>query len=302
MTIAQAVRWPWPRHASCTPHPARRLLDRVRGLPVIGWEASCKLGPSGIASGRLLAGLRREQCAPARWRQLPEEYGMPLALREDCCARLPHAARVLLAYEQSGDAAVAKLYLESDARRHDVPGAQLTIVGYKWPMSVADERATTPLRVTEYWQLDGLNPASSMRALRERDAADPCAPVHALLAQTMVQAAESPDWRYRHLTVREAGVSRACTLGFHGSGLSAEALRQPVQALAADWALPASEVEALFDAIGARTLAWLAAGSAADGSPFLTIYCEADERDALQAWHAVDPVPASDWPDGEEAA
>ncbi len=300
MTATKNQPWPWPEFAGAGVHPARAMLDQLSGLPVIGWEASCRLSERGIETGRLLAGIERTDLSPSRWRSLLDELDIPGAHRQAIDEYLPDADRVYVACEQRKASVIRKLYLECDRAFRQVAGERLTILGHKWDATV---HSLERQRTTEYWTLDHTDAEFSMSELRS--GVTPGSADHRALtrvaqvlsyALTEALAMSGPLslWRHRHMMVREQGGARASVaFNFYDSGLKAGALRKTVGLLADAWPLDTGAVGPLFDVISHRELAWLAGGLGADGEPFLSIYCEASRDDALQACYAADPALAA---------
>jgi hypothetical protein len=276
------------------------MLDQLSGLPVIGWEASCRLSVRGIETGRLLAGIERTSLSPSRWSSLLDELDIPGSHCEAIGEHLPDADRVYVACEQREASVIRKVYLERDRAFRQGPGERLTILGYKWDATAhsGDRR-----RTTEYWILDHTDAGSSMTELRSgvmSGSADYRAltRVAQVLSDALTEALAMSGplslWRHRHMMVREEGGARASVaFNFYDSGLKAGALRNTVGLLADACSLDTGAVDTLFDVISHRELAWLAGGLGADGEPFLSIYCEASRDDAHQACYAADPALAA---------
>jgi len=302
MISAHTLSWPWPALATFGSHPARAMLDQLSGLPVMGWEASCRLSKRGIETGRLLAGLMRDELSATRWSKLLDEMVVPQSYRETIVQYLPSTNRVYIAWEQGAHSVTRKFYLESDRGFEQAHKERLTILGYKW--NINDTSTNDGLRITEYWSIDDSDPQASVSLLREKSFAELSSitadhHAFALVVAVMISALKEAQstvgyqspWQHRHMNVRETGRSRASmAFNFYDSGLRVESLRDVVSALAAEWSLVSVDVERLFDAIGQRELAWLAGGLSTEGLPFLTIYCAATRDDASQACFAADPT------------
>jgi hypothetical protein len=276
---------PWIGH-----HPARRLLDQTSGLPTIGWEASCKFSPAGIDSGRLLVAFKRSSLSLSRWERLIGDFAMPEPLKTLFLEQLPQSVRLGLGYEQGSVSSVAKAYLEFETANRASMAPSLSIVGYKWPISARGNPDNRPIRVTEYSILNGMKTSWLIQMLRNAAMSEDIAPVYDLLADLLEQTGyrvgnQSPTI----MSVREEGFLRSSyALDFRGADLSAEALRNPILVLAQAWALDLIEVDQLFNAIGHRQISWLAAGVSSTGLPVFTLYCVADQIDAVQACYASD--------------
>lgn len=295
--MMHSTPWPWPDITTAGLHPARSMLDLLSGLPVLGWEASVRLGPSGMQTGRLLAGVDRAALSAARWGKLFDEVGVPLAWRQAIEQDLDSADRIYVACEQGSHAVTRKLYLEFAGAARRRPGERLGILGYKW---VEPDATSEDLRVTEYWTQEQPDAYQAMADLQNRPAsgkADPghAAPLVRVLTQALAQALSlaGPDsaWQHEHIRVCEAGTPRASfAFNFYDSGLRAGDLTEAVSALADQWRLNAANIRQLLEAIAERELVWLAGGLDMHGEPFLTIYCAASREDAIQACFAADPA------------
>jgi hypothetical protein len=295
MTTLRTAPWPWSALATADAHPARFMLDVLSGLPVLGWEASCRLSARGIQTGRLLAGIDRAALSASRWGKLFDEFGVPTAYRQAIEQDLGSAHRIYVACEQGVRAVTRKLYLEFEHAVRHRPGERLSILGYKW---LAEDTACANSRITEYWTQELTDARIAMAGLEPlSDNAE--GGVRALVADVLIQALTQalimadPDsaWRHEYIRVREAGTARSSfAFNFYDSGLRARDLTEAVTALADKWALNAAEVRQLLDAIAQRELVWLAGGLDTQGEPFLTIYCAASSEDAIQACFAADPT------------
>jgi hypothetical protein len=289
--------WPWPATTTPGRHSARSMLDLLSGLPVLGWELSCRLSAHGTQTGRLLAGINRDTLSASRWGKLFDEIGLPVACRQAIEQDLGSADRIYIACEQGSRSVTRKLYLEfTHAARHR-PGERLGILGYKW---VEPDTPSKGLRITEYWTQEQLDAHTAMAALQNGRASGsvdpgPGASVVNLLIQALAHALllAGPDrtWQHEHIRVCEADTPRASlAFNFYGSGLRAGDLTDAVTALADEWRLNATDIRQLLEAMAQRELAWLAGGLDTHGEPFLTIYCAASREDVIQACFAADPT------------
>ena len=297
MTMVCTTPWPWPAVNAAGKHPVRAMLDTVSGLPVLGWEASCRFSARGIQTGRLLAGIDREALSASRWRTLIHEMGVPASYRPSIEQDLGSANRIYVACEQGSRAVTRKFYLEFAGTARRRPGERLGILGYKW---VEPDAAPEDLRVTEYWSQEQPDADHAVADLQNSPAsgkADPgrSAPLVNVLTQSLAQALSlaGPDsaWRHEHIRVCEAGTPRtSVAFNFYDSGLRAGDLTEAVTALADEWRMNAADIRPLLDTIAQRELVWLAGGLDAKGEPFLTIYCAASREDAIHACFAADPT------------
>jgi hypothetical protein len=297
MTTLRTAPWPWPALATADAHPARVMLDVLSGLPILGWEASCRLSARGIQTGRLLAGIDRAALSASRWGKLFDEVSVPTAHRHAIEQDLALADRIYVACEQGTHNVTRKIYLEFGSAIRHRSAERLSILGYKWTQPKA---ASADTRITEYWtqeQTDARQTTSDLRHKPGSPAVDPGVgvPVVHVLIQALTKALSlaglDSAWRHEHIKVYEPGLARASfAFNFYDSGLRAGDLTEAVAALADKWALNAAEVRQLLDAIAQRDLVWLAGGLDTNGEPFLTIYCAASSEDAIQACFAADPT------------
>ena len=293
MTLVCTKPWPWPAVKAAGKHPVRLMLDTLSGLPVLGWEASCRFNARGIQTGRMLAGIDREALSASRWSKLFDELGVPAAYRHVVENDLDSASRIYLACEQGSHAVTRKLYLEFAHAARQRPGERLSILGYKW---IAGEVASTHGRTTEYWTQEPTDARTAMAALKLRSGPADCRAsalladvlIHAL-TQAIIMAGSDSAWQHEYIRVSESSTTRASfALNFYGSGLRIDDLTQVVSALVDEWGLNTDEFDLLLDTIGQRELAWLAGGLDAQGEPFLTIYCAASRDDAMQVCFSAD--------------
>lgn len=297
MTMVHKHPWPWPALARADKHPARVMLDVLSGLPILGWEASCRISARGIETGRLLAGINRSALSASRWHTLFNEIGVPRDCRSAIEQDLDSADRIYVACEQSALGVTRKLYLEFGRVIRRSAGERLSILGYKWSEPKVKPDDT---RITEYWTQEPPDARDGMTGLqRQTVSAIPehgdCGPVADVLIQALTQALSlagaDSAWRHEHIRVCEPGLPRASfAFNFYDSGLRAGDLTHAVTALADAWNLNAPDIRQLLDAIALRELAWLAGGLDTHGEPFLTIYCAASQEDAIQACFAADPT------------
>ena len=305
MMTLHAFSWLWPAGVTTSTHPVRAMLDQLSGLPVLGWEASCRLSARGIETGRLLAGIERNELSAARWGKLLNEIALPEKYRQGIVTQLPIANRVYFACEYGARSVTHKLYLESDDGFRHTFGERLTILGYKWndaSSKTQTESRISESRITEYWTQDRTDVRSSVALLQEatalaslplKDTRRALELVIATLTNALSIALTNADqhnaWQHQCMNVREDHHPRASfAFNFYDSGMRVGKLRETVSALSTVWALPSAEIDQLFNQIEERELAWLAGGLGSDGEPFLTIYCVASHDDAMQACFAAD--------------
>lgn len=300
MMTLHAFSWLWPAGVTTSTHPVRAMLDQLSGLPVLGWEASCRLSARGIETGRLLAGIERNELSASRWVKLLNEIALPEKYRQSIVTQLPIANRVYFACEYGTRSVTHKLYVESDDGFRHTVDERLTILGYKWNDPLARTEAES--RITEYWTQKRTDVPSAVALLQEatalaslplKDTQRALELVTATLTNALSNALTNADrhnsWQHRCMNVREDDHPRASfAFNFYDSGLRAGALRETISALSTVWSLPSAEIDHFFDQIEERELAWLAGGLGSDGEPFLTIYCVASHDDAMQACFAAD--------------
>lgn len=270
----------WPFEPSAPFAAAlRQLLAATAGLPLAGWEVSCRLSPDGATANRLLLGLSTEAVARHRLQALPQELGMPAALSRGFLHELPHARRILLAAEQGAQGVERKVYHEFVQPRPDaadLPDA-LAMRGRKWRGNGRQQA----LRCTDYLR-PGLSAADLQRWLRERAGqGDALAPALALVGRAVDLALGASPAVPDLLTVTEAPSPRlSCCVRLYDSGLRLKALRPALSGLARAWNLSPAWLARLPEQ---RRLGWLAAGLDAGGHPFLTLYGESSLADARLA-------------------
>ena len=295
MTMVRTSPWPWPAFTAVGKHPARVMLDAVSGLPVLGWEASCRFSTRGIQTGRLLAGIDREALSASRWGTLFDELGVPTSYLPDIEQDLGSANRIYVACEQGSNSVTRKVYLEFAHAARQRSGERLSILGYKW---TAGEAASAHRRITEYWTQERTDARTAMAGLQFGSGVSKGGAlalladvlIHAL-TEALVLAGSDSLWQHEFIRVSETSTTRASfAFNFYGSGLLVDDLVQAVTALAKEWELNTHETHQLLDAIAQRELAWLAGGLDAQGELFLTIYCVASCEDAIHACFAADPT------------
>lgn len=270
----------WPFETSAPFAGAlRQLLTATSGLPLAGWEVSCRLSPDGASANRLLLGLSTEAVARHRLQALPQKLGMPAALTRGFLHELPHARRILLAAEQGTQGVECKAYHEffqSLPDGADLPVA-LAMRGRKWRGNGRHQA----LRCTDYLR-PGLSVPELQRWLRERASqGDALAPALALVGRAVDLALGASPAAPDVLTVTEAPSPRlSFCVRLYESGLRLQALRPALSSLAQAWNLSTAWLARLPEQ---RRLGWLAAGLDAGGHPFLTLYGEASLADARLA-------------------
>lgn len=259
----------------CMPGPAPRTLawlERVRaevaGLPVTGWEASCRLSPRGMEPYRIGTGL-----SPSALSLPLMDWLRPLALPEAVAARVRRSAafinHVYLAVEEGPVGVVLKLYLE-----FPVPQSGLLMVGLKW----LPEQPEVPVRVTRYTRRAGHTRTQVLAHLGGAvdDAAQVLTPralaawaVH-LVNQRLDLDRQMLPW----IEVREDGQSQreADDLNFYGTGLPIAALAPGFERLGAAWGLATGPLQEWLAVMQAVAVGHLSVGVREGREAFLTVY------------------------------
>jgi hypothetical protein len=275
---APEASWPFVPSAAFA-QAVRRLLAATQGLSLAGWEASCRLSPGGITTNRLLLGLDTAGVAVQRLHAMPQTLGMPQALANAFLSELRYARRLLVAVEQGPQGLEFRAYHEFEAAAiasADLPPA-LVMRGRKW----RGEGLQLAVRTTDYLR-PTMDVAAWKRWLREPTGMpEAAAPAMDLLTSTLSLVRMGDAFMPDFLTVIEPPSSRlSCCVRLYDKHLTLQALRPALTRLAQAWNLP----QALLSRLpGQRRLGWLAVGTDALGSPFLTLYAVSSLADARQA-------------------
>ncbi len=260
----------------------RAMLGELEGLPVTGGEASVRLSPAGLDSGRWLAGFSPVGVSPQRLDGLPQRLGMPADDDHWFVSNWRHARQVGLAVEQTGEQVVAKVYLEyrlpapeKIALPPDQRRVALQIQSCKWRCDGAQEAAALSGR-TEYWRLSGVDGAAVVQLLRESESLPAgLQSAYGALADSLQWALRrAPDWQdARLLVVRdEASPRQGVAVRFYGSGLKVADLLSCLAPVDAAWDLNLKDHPDLTRSRAEQDLGWLHAGLDRRTLPFLTFY------------------------------
>ena len=260
----------------------RQLLVATAGLPLTGWEVSCRLSPGRVTVNRLLLGLSPAAVADHRLQTMPKLLGMPERLSRDFLQELPYAKRMLMAAEQGAQVvqgAEFKAYHEFFQPMPD--GADLPVAlamrGRKWRGTGHQQS----LRCTDYLRL-GLPAADLQRWLGERsELGDALGPALAIVERAVDLALDVSPAPLDVLTVTESPSPRlSCCVRFYDRGLRLQALLPAISRLAQVWNFSPAWLARL---PRQRRLCWLAVGLDAGSQPFLTLYSESSLADARLA-------------------
>lgn len=277
--------WSWSPEALALPEfvdGVRAMVRQTQGLPLAGWETSCRFSSEGARSDRLLLGFDVAGVASSRLTDLARHLDMPLAWRDEFLASMHQVAQIMLAVERHGRRVEWRAY---QSLRHDsmLASSGLAMRGFKW---FADDTKEPAARITDYWRFPlGAQPL--------QDLLDTCPglpeaarPVYAVmgavlrLAKQRQRGASTPDF----LVVSEQGQARvSCCLRLYESGLMGSDLLAEVDGLLAQWGWPAERRALAMQPWSPRPVGWLAAGLDRQQQAFLTVYSEARRDDASHA-------------------
>ncbi|WP_130471570.1 hypothetical protein [Candidatus Magnetaquicoccus inordinatus] len=285
--MTKVAPWPWSFSAAQRADFAgglRSLLKQVEGLPVIGWESSCRLSPTGLRPDRLLLGFSPAGVAARRLQALPTSLGMPASQADSFLAAQGEVSQILLAIEQTHDYLELKVYLSFASRLGAVETAvvekrSLAMRGYKWHPGNPDRT-----RTSDYWR----QPVTIRRLqeiLEQREGVQPAAtPAYAVAACAVWTAlAARPYWHEGDFltTTEQASERSSCSVRLYESGLRVVDLQPALAILQKDWLF--SDDKQCIERMGQRPLGWIQVGVDGQGEPFVTLYCEASRTDAQQA-------------------
>lgn len=273
---------PWPSWCDSAQTILRAMLRELQGLRVTGGEASVRLSPAGMDSGRWLAGFSPVGVSPQRLAGLPQRLGMSEDDASWFVSNWPKARQIGLAVEQSRQQVVAKVYLEyglpapvSRALPPDQRRVALQIQSCKWHCDGAQQAATSSRR-TEYWRLSGVDGAAVVQLLRESEALSAGLQlVYGALADGVESALRrATNWHdARLLLVRDdASPRRGAGVRFYGSGLKVADLMANLASLIAVWDLSLKDGSPLMRCWAEQELGWMHAGLDHQTLPFLTLY------------------------------
>lgn len=253
----------------------RLMLSAAEGLPMLGWELSCRITPGAVNCQRLLLGLPTAGVAPARLYGLVDALSMPKEFAELFGHELPKARQILLAVEAQPQ--------DLEVRAYQVfNGAELSVAmrGYKW-MSQQASRC----RITDYHREGHSWPQVIAYYVQQshqcRDSQRPGLGLGYSTAATIAQLAQ--DRRPQHdadfLRVSELAGHRASScLRLYESGLQFRDIVIPVTTLIENWGLK-SERASILSMMTSRPLGWIATGEDGSQAPFFTLYAQASLLD-----------------------
>jgi tryptophan 7-halogenase len=251
-------------------------LVRTLGAP-FGLERSLKIVAGGLQEDRFLVSLHRAALGPSGGDKLLEmgrALGMPPDFAGAIAAALADADIVHFGYEGGPQHAIYKIYLEyaSRVRRAQAQNALdpvLVHLAYKWTPGVPRRSA-----VTRYTWL----PCRSAAAIAERLQVlvpAPQAP-RALRCGLALTARASGRTDPRHLFLMEVAEPenprRSYDINVYRAELHLGDIADLVTAVAADFAVPQPQVDALLARSGTLALGHLAGGRGRDGEEFVTVY------------------------------
>lgn len=247
------------------------------GLP-FGREASVKLVPGGLRSGRVLVGCRAAALSPHALREACRALGMP-AVHEALLAQgHPRASVVLFGLEPGDTDCMFKVYLEFwDQVRRQVRATgsrapQLLHLGVKWQADRPERHA-----VARYLCHPLLSPADA--AARIVHVMTGCTPAFTAVSTGLVglAARRAPQESFLYLEVEEAGTPRqSYDINLYKAGLT---LADAMPAIGTAGALLGVDPGALQAAFGphvGRPLGHISAGLGRDGRAFMTWYWEVE--------------------------
>lgn len=250
----------------------RLLLRTAQGLPMIGWELSCRISPSAVSSQRLLMGMPTLGVAPSRLYGMVDALGMPEDLEAPFLHNLPHARQILVAVDAQPQDLEIRAYQIFD--HTDEP---LAMRGYKWMMQDTSRR-----RITDYSRSNQTWPQVLARYEQhaQTKAGDGSA-YQTALAIARLAAARCPMQRDADFLLAHETTGRRASscLRLYETGLQFRHIVEPVSELLRHWGL-ASERARVLSVMTTRPLGWIAVGDDADGMPFLTLYGQAALLDA----------------------
>jgi hypothetical protein len=253
----------------------RLLLQAAQGLPVSGWEVSCRIAPRGISTERLLLGFNTQGVSALRLARLAGELGMPEGLAAEFQEDLASTAQVLLAVEGALHGLEIRAY-------QSFKDLERGMRGFKWLAQDPSKH-----RITEYsfeektWQ-SLLDFYYSRHSFYPHTAMDMSGPVMNAAAQIVRRSmdTQSVSARVEFFAVSETeGLRASSCFRLYETGLKFSDVQDLVSSLLSHYRLDAKwpHVQAL---MANRPLGWVAVGEDSLGIPFLTLYGEASVLDA----------------------
>lgn len=252
----------------------RLLLRTAQGLPMIGWEVSCRISPSGVSSQRLLMGLPTLGVAPSRLYGMLDVLGMPGDLAAPFLRDLSNAHQILVAVDAQPEDLEIRAY-----QLFDHTDQSLAMRGYKWMT-----RDTSRHRITDYRRSDKtwsqVIAHYAQHGQTTAAAADTTAYKTALTIARLAAARTPMQRKADFLLAHETTGRRASScLRLYETGLQFRHILEPISELLLHWGL-ASERARVLSVMTTRPLGWIAVGDDANGLPFLTLYGQAALLDA----------------------
>lgn len=253
----------------------RMLLQSVQGLPVVGWEVSCRISPGNVSTDRLLVGVKTQGVSGVRLHGLAEALGMPRTIAAEFQGGLRLSHQVMLAVEASANGLELRAY-------HAFEDTGLGMRGFKW---FAHDPGRS--RVSDYapsvktWQAvcDFYGARCSEPSLSPDGIANVAHQSARLIACSAMKK-QTPGTRVDFFSVNEREGARDSTcFRLYESGLKFTNIEAAVGNLFVRYQLEAHwpRVQAL---MSSRPLGWVAVGEDSMGIPFVTVYGEASVLDA----------------------
>jgi tryptophan halogenase len=257
---------------------AADLMNLVRALAApYGLERSVKIVPGALLEDRFLVSLHRSALGTAAAERLLQ-MGRALALPEEfagaIAAALAEADIVHFGYEGGAEHATYKIYLEyaSRVRRaqaQSAPDPVLVHLAYKWAPGVAERRT-----VTRYTWAPCRSEAAIAQRLGQLVPAGE-APLALRCGLALVSRAAgraNPDNLFLMEVEEPDNPRRSYDINVYRAELHLRDIADLVGAVAADFAVPQPQVQALLARSGALALGHLSGGRGRDGGEFVTIY------------------------------
>lgn len=263
-------------------HDGGDLLFRFfRHQLLEGCEQSFKLADRTLLANRWLLGVTRRALAPDSLASLCRKMAIPVPYLHDFMARLPEADIVHFGFEEGERAFIYKVYLEyagrlrrADAGHAGHAGPLLLHRAYKW--DVLDPGRQT---IAYYHCHPGLSVEAMLDRIARISLGRPqslaLATVKAIIALASSRSSEPP----MYLEVTEEGNPRlSFDINLHAADLCLADIEPQIMPLCTQYAIPAAQIQSLYDRIRTRKLGHLSGGTSRDGGEFLTVYYEPGER------------------------
>lgn len=253
------------------------LISSFKELGIgYGREDSFKIRTEQLISGRILIGVDCAQAPAVHMLALAARLGVPEHCLDVLRAGAGEANTVFFGLEQSGGAALVKVYLEfwdvvrEKVSRTGTRAPQLLHLGVKWDSTRPDEH-----EVARY----ACHPLLGVRDILRRIAlcyADPASPLCALAQALVRQAAHRhPDASLLYLEVSEEGNPRSSfDINLYKAGMLLGDARAMLMAAAAQLGVAAADMERQLVLLGGCPLGHLSSGIDRHGHEFLSVYAE----------------------------